>query len=50
MKITLTSVKDYERLTGLGVVFRTQPTNMGAVTLAVFEDTCGNLIGMIQQA
>jgi predicted enzyme related to lactoylglutathione lyase len=42
--------KKYERMTKLGVVFRTKPTQMGAVTLAVFEDTCGNLIGMIQQA
>ena len=36
--------KEYDRLTKLGVVFRTKPTQMGPVTLAVFDDTCGNLI------
>jgi catechol 2,3-dioxygenase-like lactoylglutathione lyase family enzyme len=38
--------KEYERLTKLGVVFRTKPTKAGPATTAVFEDTCGNLIGM----
>ncbi|HEY2293154.1 MAG TPA: VOC family protein [Thermoanaerobaculia bacterium] len=41
--------KEYERLKGLGVVFPTKPTVMGPVTIAVFEDTCGNLIQMAQQ-
>ena len=36
--------KEYERLTNLGVVFRMEPTKMGPVTQAVFEDTCGNMI------
>jgi len=36
--------KEHERMTGLGVVFRTAPTQMGPTTVAVFEDTCGNLI------
>lgn len=36
--------KEYERLTGLGVRFTQEPTEMGAVTTAVLEDTCGNLI------
>lgn len=35
---------EYERLTGLGVVFTQPPTAMGPVTTAVFDDTCGNLI------
>lgn len=39
---------EYERLTQRGVVFRTPPTAMGPVTLAVFEDTCGNLIQLHQ--
>lgn len=39
---------EYERLTKLGVVFRTPPTNAGPVTVAMFEDTCGNLIQMHQ--
>lgn len=34
--------KEYERLTGLGVAFSMQPTQMGPATLAVFDDTCGN--------
>jgi catechol 2,3-dioxygenase-like lactoylglutathione lyase family enzyme len=36
--------KEYERLKGLGVTFTQQPTAMGPVTTAVFDDTCGNLI------
>ena len=35
---------EYERLSGLGVVFTQPPTPMGPVTTAVFDDTCGNLI------
>ena len=33
-----------ERLRSLGVRFTQEPTNLGPVTTAVFEDTCGNLI------
>ena len=36
--------KEYERLVGLGVRFTQQPTQMGPVTTAVLDDTCGNLI------
>jgi len=42
--------KEYERLSGRGVVFRTKPTNAGPVTVAVFDDTCGNLIQIHQVA
>ena len=35
---------EYQRLTGLGVQFTQPPTEMGPVTTAVFDDTCGNLI------
>ncbi|MER8027098.1 VOC family protein [Glutamicibacter protophormiae] len=35
---------EYERLLALGVVFTQPPTQMGPVTTAVFDDTCGNLI------
>ena len=35
---------EYERLRGLGVHFTQEPLDMGAVTTAVFDDTCGNLI------
>jgi catechol 2,3-dioxygenase-like lactoylglutathione lyase family enzyme len=33
-----------ERLEALGVAFTQQPLQMGPVTTAVFDDTCGNLI------
>ncbi|MEH7226090.1 VOC family protein [Bacillus sp. JJ1566] len=36
--------KEYERLKNLGVKFTMEPTNAGPVTIAVFDDTCGNLI------
>ena len=39
----------YQRLKALGVVFKTPPTKMGPVTIAIFEDTCGNLIQIAQQ-
>jgi len=40
--------KEYERMKKLGVAFKTAPTKMGPVTIAVFEDMCGNLIQMAQ--
>jgi catechol 2,3-dioxygenase-like lactoylglutathione lyase family enzyme len=40
--------EEYERLRGLGVVFRTEPTRTGSVLVAVFDDTCGNLIQLYQ--
>ena len=39
---------EHERLTGRGVVFRTPPTKQGPVTVAVFDDTCGNFIQLVQ--
>ncbi|MEX0173292.1 VOC family protein [Streptomyces sp. LMG1-1-1.1] len=35
---------EYERLRALGVRFTQEPTDMGPVTTAVLDDTCGNLI------
>jgi catechol 2,3-dioxygenase-like lactoylglutathione lyase family enzyme len=35
---------EFQRLRGLGVRFTQEPVEMGAVTTAVFDDTCGNLI------
>jgi catechol 2,3-dioxygenase-like lactoylglutathione lyase family enzyme len=35
---------EYERLLGQGVRFTQPPIDMGPVTTAVFDDTCGNLI------
>ncbi len=39
---------EHERLTALGVSFRTEPTKTGDTIIAVFEDTCGNLIQVYQ--
>ncbi len=40
---------EYERLRALGVHFTQEPVDMGPVTTAVFDDTCGNLIQIAQQ-
>ena len=40
--------KEYERLKTLGVAFTQEPTKMGPTTIAVFNDTCGNLIQIFQ--
>lgn len=39
---------EYERLRALGVTFRGEPTAAGGVTVAMFDDTCGNLIQLHQ--
>ena len=41
--------EEFERLTSLGVNFKSEPTKMGNVKIAVFDDTCGNLISLCQQ-
>ncbi|TWT07726.1 VOC family protein [Planococcus sp. CPCC 101016] len=40
--------KEYERLFKQGVRFTVEPTEMGNVKIAVFDDTCGNLIQIAQ--
>jgi catechol 2,3-dioxygenase-like lactoylglutathione lyase family enzyme len=35
---------EFARLKGLGVTFTQEPAEMGPVTTAVLDDTCGNLI------
>lgn len=40
--------KEYERLKKMGVVFKSEPSQAGPATIAVFEDTCGNLIQISQ--
>lgn len=40
--------KEYERLKNLGVIFTMEPTNVGMASVAVFDDTCGNLIQLHQ--
>jgi catechol 2,3-dioxygenase-like lactoylglutathione lyase family enzyme len=41
-------IAEYKRLVGAGVRFTQPPVDMGPVTTAVFDDTCGNLIQMAQ--
>ncbi|MEV8437416.1 VOC family protein [Actinosynnema sp. NPDC051121] len=40
---------EFERLRGLGVTFTQEPLDMGPVTTAVLDDTCGNLIQIVHQ-
>ena len=42
--------KDFERLRSRDVVFTREPTRMGPVIMAVFSDTCGNLLQLYQRA
>jgi catechol 2,3-dioxygenase-like lactoylglutathione lyase family enzyme len=39
---------EHQRLKDLGVMFTMQPTDHGPVKLAIFADTCGNLIQLYQ--
>lgn len=41
---------EFARLTASGVAFIQKPEKAGPVTLAVFADTCGNLIQLYQPA
>jgi catechol 2,3-dioxygenase-like lactoylglutathione lyase family enzyme len=41
--------KEVERLRAAGVRFTQEPVEMGPVTTAVFDDTCGNLIQIAQR-
>jgi catechol 2,3-dioxygenase-like lactoylglutathione lyase family enzyme len=40
--------EEVQRLKARGVSFRGEPKKMGPTTIAVFEDTCGNLIQIYQ--
>jgi catechol 2,3-dioxygenase-like lactoylglutathione lyase family enzyme len=40
---------EFERLRAAGVRFVQEPTEMGPVVTAVFDDTCGNLIQIASQ-
>ena len=40
---------EVEQLKSRGVVFRGEPQDMGNVKIAIFEDTCGNLICLTQR-
>jgi catechol 2,3-dioxygenase-like lactoylglutathione lyase family enzyme len=38
---------EFNRLRDLGVLFTQEPLEMGSVTTAVLDDTCGNLIQIV---
>jgi predicted enzyme related to lactoylglutathione lyase len=40
--------KEHKRMEKLGVAFSVKPTKSGPVTIAVFDDTCGNFIQLVQ--
>jgi len=40
--------QEYDRLVNLGVVFSMKPTDVGTSKLAVFDDTCGNHIQLVE--
>jgi catechol 2,3-dioxygenase-like lactoylglutathione lyase family enzyme len=39
---------EFAKLTQHGVIFRGEPVQMGSVWTVLFEDTCGNLINLVQ--
>ncbi len=39
---------EHERLRSLGVAFAMEPTEVATVTIAVLDDTCGNLIQIVE--
>ena len=41
---------EYRRLKALGVTFRGELKSMGPISTVLFEDTCGNLINLVQPA
>ncbi len=50
-QFTVDDVKvEYDRLRALGVTFTQEPVDMGPVTTAVLDDTCGNLIQIVHQS
>ena len=40
---------EHDRLVGLGVSFTQPPTDIGSAVVAVFDDTCGNLVQLISE-
>jgi predicted enzyme related to lactoylglutathione lyase len=41
---------EFARLSALGVRFTAEPVDVGGSKIAVFDDTCGNLIQMYEVA
>ncbi len=41
---------EFTRLKARGLKFRGEPKKIGPITAVIFEDTCGNLINLVQPA
>lgn len=39
---------DFDRLIELGVEFKMKPTDVGSAKIAILNDTCGNLIQLVE--
>ncbi len=39
---------EFNRLSQRGIVFRGEPQNYGTITTVLLENTCGNLINLVQ--
>jgi catechol 2,3-dioxygenase-like lactoylglutathione lyase family enzyme len=48
--VTADIAAEFQRLKERGVRFRGEPKNLGPITAVLFEDTCGNLINLVQPA
>jgi predicted enzyme related to lactoylglutathione lyase len=46
--ITNDITAEVQRLKASGVIFRGEPQQMGPICAVIFEDTCGNLINLVQ--
>ena len=46
--VTRDIAREVELLRANGVAFRGEPRTMGPITAVLFEDTCGNLINLVQ--
>ncbi len=46
--ISTNIMAEHARLKALGVAFRGEPKQAGLVVTVLFEDTCGNLINLVQ--
>jgi catechol 2,3-dioxygenase-like lactoylglutathione lyase family enzyme len=46
--LTTDIAREVRRLKDLGVKLRSEPQKMGPITAVVFEDTCGNLLNLVQ--
>lgn len=41
--------EEYQRLSQLGVIFTMEPSTMDGFKMAIFEDTCGNLVQIVEK-